>query len=612
MKNYTLLFLLLAIAQLSFAQQPNSKSYHYKIDLNEVNNDQLQVELLTPKFKENIKTFHLPKIIPGTYSIYDFGRFASNMKAYDKRGRELEVTHPTPNSWRIYKAKKLKRLVYTVDDSWDDEGENHVFEPGGTNIEAKKNFVLNNHGFFGYFEGQQRRPFFLDVKKPNNFFGASSLKKALSNSSRELLVAKNYNELVDAPVMYANSDNKTIRVGEADVLISVYSPNKIITADYLADLLDPLLQAQREYLGGKLPVDRYAFIIYLTDGFTFSGGYGALEHSYSSFYVLPEADPEQIAQTIVDVSAHEFFHIVTPLNIHSEEIHNFNYSEPEMSQHLWMYEGVTEYSAGHVQVKHGLMPTEDFLEWVAEKVRGAEKYKDELPFTKMSSGCLHQHKDQYLNVYQKGALIGLCLDVKLRILSDGEYGIQNLMRDLARTYGKDQPFVDEELFAKITELTYPEVGDFLNRYVAGTAPLPLQELLAEVGIDYAPEKTVKEITIGGLETAIGVNYDTGEFFIADESKLDEFGKAIGFKAEDQIVAWNGTEMNFENVNEVLGGFVMGAKEGDAFSATVLRNGAKKELTTKVIAASVAKEHVFSVAEKPSAKQEKLRISWIDR
>jgi predicted metalloprotease with PDZ domain len=48
---------------------------------------------------------------------------------------------------------------------------------------------------------------------------------------------------------------------------------------------------------------------------------------------------------MMDVVSHEFFHIVTPLSIHSKEIQDFDYNDPKMSQHLWMYEGVTEYFA---------------------------------------------------------------------------------------------------------------------------------------------------------------------------------------------------------------------------------------------------------------------------
>jgi hypothetical protein len=36
--------------------------------------------------------------------------------------------------------------------------------------------------------------------------------------------------------------------------------------------------------------------------------------------------------------SHEFFHILTPLNVHSKEIHDFDFNNPKMSALLWMYE----------------------------------------------------------------------------------------------------------------------------------------------------------------------------------------------------------------------------------------------------------------------------------
>ena len=73
-----------------------------------------------------------------------------------------------------------------------------------------------------------------------------------------------------------------------------------------------------------------------------------------------------------------------------------------------MYEGVTEYFAGHVQVYEGLISKSEYLGIIEDKIKGAGYYKDDLPFTTMSLGCLDLHEDQYGNVYQKGALIGLC------------------------------------------------------------------------------------------------------------------------------------------------------------------------------------------------------------
>src|SRR5690606_26700770 len=169
----------------------------------------------------------------------------------------------------------------------------------------------------------------------------------------------------------------------------------------------------------KLPVDKYAFIIYLYEGVSGSGGSGALEHSYSSFYYLPEMDPARLSGFLVDVAAHEFFHIVTPLNIHSEEIGNFDYINPKMSKHLWLYEGVTEYFANHVQVYQNMITPEAYFDVLMDKMATAEGFKDDLPFTKMSLGALDAHQDQYMNVYNKGALIGLCLDILIREQTSG-------------------------------------------------------------------------------------------------------------------------------------------------------------------------------------------------
>jgi predicted metalloprotease with PDZ domain len=89
-------------------------------------------------------------------------------------------------------------------------------------------------------------------------------------------------------------------------------------------------------------------------------GFGALEHPTATTVVLPEVMPkEELVKSMMDVVSHEFFHIVTPLSIHSKEIQDFDYNDPKMSQHLWMYEGVTEYFANLFQINQGLIDEAD-------------------------------------------------------------------------------------------------------------------------------------------------------------------------------------------------------------------------------------------------------------
>ena len=63
--------------------------------------------------------------------------------------------------------------------------------------------------------------------------------------------------------MYCEPDTAWLMVGKTKVLVSVYSQNKVVKASDLAKNIAPTLDAQRKYLGGELPVDKYAFLIHL-------------------------------------------------------------------------------------------------------------------------------------------------------------------------------------------------------------------------------------------------------------------------------------------------------------------------------------------------------------
>ena len=420
--------------------------------------------------------------------------------------------------------------------------------------------------------------------------------------------------------MYNEPDTTILNMGDAEVLVSVYSPNGTLTSKYVAENINEILEAQRQYLGGELPIKKYAFIIYLTDKPSLSGMMGALEHSYSSFYFLPELAPEYITQSIKDIAAHEFFHIVTPLNIHSEEIQNFDFINPKMSKHLWLYEGVTEYSAGHVQAKYELISLDAYLEIIRGKLNAAAAYKQDLPFTEMSVKCLDEYADQYGNVYEKGALIGLCLDITFRSLSEGEYGLQHMMQDLSKKYGKNNPFIDEELFDQIAELSgYPEIKDFFINYVAGKNPLPIKEVFEKVGIVYKKEATIKEVTMGNILKGLIIDQDSN-IVISDVSQVDSFGKKMGYMEGDKLRKVNGDTITLESAVEIIGNLRRNAAAGDTLSIDVERSieeenedPSKVEIITLegVMEATERTEyHIFEPDPAMTEKQRTLLNSWL--
>ena len=607
---------LLTIASLIALSLIAQDSYQANINLMKAKDDRVPVEILVPKIEDDEVEYHMPKIVPGTYSISDFGRFIIHFKALDHAGNFLQVENISINRWLIKEAKNLKKITYWVEDSFDSFNgyeNNIVFEPGGMSIEAKKGvFVMNTFGFIGYLDGYKFNQYNLTIHHPEKIKGATSLLKIDETSTTDTFKAENYNFLADAPIMYSEPDMVTKEIAGAEILVSVYSPNNILSAQDVMDNIDDLMEAQAKYLGGKLPVDRYAYLIYLFDGSPLSGSWGALEHSYSSLYTLPEMDPQQISQTVKDVAAHEFFHIVTPLNIHSEEIHDFNYIEPEMSQHLWLYEGVTEYASHHVQAKYGLYEIDDFLSEMRNKMIQQGQYNVDIPYTTFSQNILEpQNERRYGDVYAGGALMAWCLDLTIIKSTNGEKDLQGVLRELSTQYGPLKAFKDEELFDEFEKNTNKEVGDFLRNHIGDTEPIPYQEILSWAGINYSPKRHKMVISAGKFTPALNKEQ---EIYVAATDEMNDFGKDLGLKVGDVLVEWNGIPINLENYSEIFETYYATTETGQKVYVKVRRevNGKPKEMKLKAKAIKVksSQKHSIQLFEKLSVEQQRIKAKWL--
>ncbi|HKL04114.1 MAG TPA: hypothetical protein VJ911_10570 [Cryomorphaceae bacterium] len=615
MKTYTFLCIATLICTLAGAQNPDTSAYRVDINLKDIVSDQVHVEVYPPSGLDDTLVYNMPKIIPGTYSISNFGRFINNFKAFDEDSIELNFKRLDTNRWEIAGAQTLHFISYDVDDTFDEPNGAGIFEPGGTNIDSAKNVVFNPFGFVGYFDGKKHRKFKVNITKPENFYGETSLKRGESSPVRDIYYAKDYFELHDSPILYAEPDTASMLVADTRIAVAVYAPSKTISASDILGTIEDIFPAAADYLGGSLPVSQYSVLVYLTGGAGGSGGFGALEHNTSTVFVLPEAPLTALSQTFKDVTAHEFFHIVTPLNIHSEEIHDYDFMNPKMSAHLWLYEGCTEYAAQHVQVKEGLMDFDRFLNVMQGKMRAASNYDTGLAFTELSKKALKEHSSQYGNVYQKGALIGMAIDLKLRHLSDGDYGIQDLMQGLSEKYGVEKPFKDEELFDEIAAVSgFPEMKVFLEKHVANAMPLPFEELLEYAGVRY--RESENDTVVSGGNIPIGYNPRSERLVVASTQQLDEFGKSLGFKQGDELLEWNGVELNLNNVQDVLNEFKQTLEEGDKVKVVVnrkLENGKKKRKKLKAKAMRVERErsNVLEILPNLTPRQKVIRKAWVN-
>jgi predicted metalloprotease with PDZ domain len=571
------------------AQKKGTSKQEMKVGINliDVKDDKVKVTVQAPKTNSDKITYSIPKIVPGTYSDDNYGKFIEEFKAFDTKGSELSVTKSDDNTWSISNAKNLSKITYLVNDTYDTEKGGgfgtDIFSPAGTNIDAGKNFMINTHGFVGYFQDKKDLPYQVTITHPETLWGATSMIDTDASATIDVFNTSRYGELVENPIMYAKPDYTTFNVNGMDIQIVVYSPSGKITAESITPEMKKMMTAQKTFLGNINSTKKYTVLLYLSSMKPDDAkGFGALEHPTATTVVMPEMiSLEELQKSMIDVVSHEFFHIVTPLTIHSNEIQYFDYNSPKMSQHLWMYEGVTEYFANLFQVNQGLIDEAEFYKRMAEKIEQSKSLDDTMAFTTMSANVLKSpYKEQYLNVYQKGALIGMCIDIIIREKSNGEKGILNLMQQLSKEYGIYKAFNDDELFAKITALTYPEVGDFLRTYVSGSTPIPYDIFFAKVGVSKMKDKKVGSVFLKGQTPYIGANQATKEISVRPNTDLIDFYKSLDLRANDIIVAINNKAYTLDNIYEMISDSE-NWKENDAITLKIKREGKEQIVSGKV-------------------------------
>lgn len=587
------------------------------IDLVNVVDDRVHVQINPPVFKNESVVFSIPKTVPGTYSTDDYGRYIDDFSAIDYNGNELNVTRINENTWSIANGAQLDKIQYLVNDTYDTENEvaDAVFSPAGTNIQEGANFMLNLHGFVGYFDGLKEVPYTISIKKPANLIATTSLVSELDRKPDPLwdsFVAGRYFEVIDNPIMYAKPNTEIFEINDITVTLSLYSPNGRYKASDLKEKMVAMMSAQKNFLGDINSTKAYSILLYLSDvNVADAQGFGALEHHTSTVVVLPEAmDIGRLEQAMVDVVSHEFFHIVTPLSVHSKEIQYFDFNDPKMSEHLWVYEGTTEYFANLFQIQQGLISEDEFYERMLTKIGNASFYDDNMSFTIMSKNILEQpYEANYANVYEKGALINMCLDILLREKSGGEKSILWLMKQLSKKYGKNVPFDDEALFDEIVAMTYPDIDEFFSAHVVGDTPILYNDYFKKVGLSI---KNVEEPTgyfFDGQVPYMDVDIQNDSVvFIRENIELNSFFNDLKLKGGDIFKTINGKNINVESLRPIIRESFSWAPE-TMVSMTVERNG---EIVSVEGAAGRPVKKVKKIVPIDQAAEEtvKLRNAWL--
>jgi C-terminal processing protease CtpA/Prc len=156
------------------------------------------------------------------------------------------------------------------------------------------------------------------------------------------------------------------------------------------------------------------------------------------------------------------------------------------------------------------------------------------------------------------------------------------------------------------------VETFFQKYVAGSTPIPYQEVLAKAGIVLELPTTKQELTLGNVNFTVDAT--TQQFKVENTVGLNTFGRNLGYQAGDMLLKLNKQEITFSNYLPIFESFKENGKEGEKVRITVLREvkGRKKKVVLKALTESVeiTTKYKISWMANPSPAQLALQKQWL--
>lgn len=427
--------------------------------------------------------FWIPRWVPGGYHLVEFAKFVESVEARDEAGNELKVTEESePRRWKIEPGSAKNVMIHYV--------VNHS-SPGGFDVNAldmeanrinKKYGFINSTSLFGFVPGMLEKPAAVKFELPENW----KLVTAMTAQPDGTYTSPNYYRLEDSPVFM--SPKLLVESFEVDGIrheVAVYGRGESDLKTYVEQCTSIVRAGKR--MMGKLPYDRYTFMLSFSNDNTMGGG---LEHSYSTLILLPASMP---ADETLHVLAHEYFHLWNAERIHVDKLQKPDYTKPLDTGTIWLNEGGTEYFSFLLLTQAGLIDQDEFYKQMAEKnatVHAQLRKKDRKSIVDVSrkwsanaiSGFTGLIEIQY-GVYERGAVTCFALDLHIRNATNGAKGLTDVLRYLMTNYvEKNKGYGEDELPDVIKAAVGVDARDFYNKYVAGPELPDLDPLLATCGL----------------------------------------------------------------------------------------------------------------------------------
>lgn len=211
---------------------------------------------------------------------------------------------------------------------------------------------------------------------------------------------------------------------------------------------------------------------------------------FTNAYMLFLSHEDLMDAQRLELMAHEMFHHWNPMSMGT-------LGTGDVAQ--WFSEGFTEYYAGVIPLRSGIVTYSEYLRYLNLGLRRYELS----PFRQISEAAWksssHSSGEGYFLPYQRGAAIALWADAAIRAHSNGKISLDNVMFDLVRQSETRNPapdFTEERVLSAFSPyLSQDEMQQLRCMAIAG-ADVPLPDKLGGCAVR---EKQTQSIVDPGFD-----------------------------------------------------------------------------------------------------------------
>jgi predicted metalloprotease with PDZ domain len=512
----------------------------------------------------DVTDFVMPVWTPGSYKVRDFAKNVQDFRAGPHAWKKIDKSR-----WRVFAGGDLA-IEYDV---WAFE-----LSVQSSHLDHEHAHV-NGASVFFYVDGQKEAPVTLRILPPRGWKIASALERR-----GPVYLAPNYDILVDSPVEVGTFERHSFRVRGVPHHLVIHGPGNFSARRLVADV-QKIVKAEVSIMR-HIPYRHYTFFLHNT-----AERGGGLEHLNSTALQYPpyQYRPREKYENFLELVAHEFWHLWNVKRIRPEVLGPFDYEREVYTTLLWVMEGITSYYDTIVPCRAGLYSPDRYFKKMAERI---QKY-EEKPGRKRQSLSessfdawikLYQPNENATNCqmsyYEKGELVGMCLDLELRRRTANRRSLDDVMRLLYEEYGRRGRGMPEPEFKRACERIGGNLDRFFADYVDGVADLPWGRFLGHAGVALRKEPKKPEDGEEARKDRAWMGLSTqksGASLLVTGVIEGSPADRAGLSAKDDLVALDGLRISPDDWEKRLDDY----EPGDRVRVSFFRSGFLREVEATV-------------------------------